>query len=292
VVLFLAFLIAAKTFLGKKGLTKIPNDATTIIQQLMIILIVHSWAIAQALKLRTRLMTREEYFSEAGTGDALANIKIFAKCWMVSLLLYLLLYGPNLVSVLGPPDPAQNPGSNPQSSAELLWGLYVYPWIVWSIVPACCGVMTAFTLDRASTTRVEQATSGMLEGAVMAGAALLVLELTQIASPEYRTASTEYRVYYFVLYGGLGFVLGFLLPAAIRRFWSARETRLPDKISVLRTAVLQYFHDIQQFSEWLHARNARLDGKRPLDILTEESGLQRLTSFVTETRSRISPVAA
>jgi hypothetical protein len=41
--------------------------------------------------------------------------------------------------------------------------------------------------------------------------------------------------------------------------------------------------------EWLNARNARLDGKRPLDMLTEESGLEKLTTLVTETRTKVAP---
>jgi uncharacterized protein (DUF2384 family) len=87
-------------------------------------------------------------------------------------------------------------------------------------------------------------------------------------------------------------ILGYMLPAAIRRHWAALEKRLPDKIAVLRTSVLQYFHNIQQFTEWLNVRNEGLNGRRPLDILSEATGLQQLTSLVAETRTKVSPAAA
>jgi hypothetical protein len=100
------------------------------------------------------------------------------------------------------------------------------------------------------------------------------------------------QVFVFVLYGGLGFVLGFILPSEIKRYRAAQEKRLPDKISVLRAAVVQYFYDIQQFSEWLNSYEVNLQGKRPLDVLAEDSGLQQLTSFVVNTRTKVSPAAA
>ena len=64
---------------------------------------------------------------------------------------------------------------------------------------------------------------------------------------------------------------------------------MPDRIAVLRTSVLRYFYDIHQFTEWLYAHNPALDGKRPLDVLVEETGVQRLIAFVGETRK---PIAA
>jgi hypothetical protein len=141
--------------------------------------------------------------------------------------------------------------------------------------------MTSYTLDRPTGTRFEQAISGALEASAMTIAAMLAAELTL------NNVSSEYREFVVVLYGGLGFVLGAMLPKGIRRHWDAQESYLPDKITVLRTAVRQYFYDIQQFSEWLNARSDKLDGKRPLDVLVEDNGLQQLTQFVGNTRQKV-----
>jgi hypothetical protein len=251
-----------------------------MMQLLVFLLIVHLFAIRQALGLRTKLIAREKYFADTGKGNALAYVRIFLKCAIVSFVLYLILYIPNLLSALSSAKPAETSAPT-LSSAQLVW-LYVSSWLYWPIVPACCGVMTAYTLDRPAKTFFERSISGMLQAAIMAAAAILAVEMTV------QTATTEYRLFVIVLYGGLGLVLGLLLPAEIKRYWNARASRLPDKISVLRTAVLQYFYDIQQFSEWLNARNEQLEGKRPAEVLTEDSGLQRLTAFVAETRTKVS----
>ena len=114
----------------------------------------------------------------------------------------------------------------------------------------------------------------------MAVAALIAVALT------FSDATVQYREFVILLYGGLGFVFGAMLPINIRRHWDAQESLLPDRITVLRTAVRQYFHDIQQFSEWLNTRSDKLDGKRPLDVLAEDNGLQQLTLFVGSTRQK------
>jgi hypothetical protein len=135
-------------------------------------------------------------------------------------------------------------------------------------------------MERSAETRLERLVSGVLQGTAMAAAALLAVELTS-------EAPLGFRVFTVVLYGGLGVVLGYTLPAAIRRHWAAIEKRLPDKIAVLRTSVLQYFYNIQQFTEWLNVKNEGLSGKRPLDVLSEETGLQQLTSLVAKTRAKV-----
>jgi hypothetical protein len=152
-------------------------------------------------------------------------------------------------------------------------------------VPAICGVMTSYTLDRLVDSRFERGISGALQACAMAVAALLAVALTSSDAP------LEYRAFVVLLYGGLGLVLGAMLPANIRRHLDAPESCLPDRISVLRTALRQYFQDIQQFSEWLNTRNDKLDGKRPLDVLADENGLQQLTSFVGSTRQKIAAAA-
>jgi hypothetical protein len=271
-VLFAACMIASYTFLGTTKQTLVPTDARDILQLVTIIVIVHLVALGQALALRTRLIGVDTYFADSGRGHAVAYVKIFLKCWIISLLLGLALYSPNLIKALNESN---------LSALQILW-LYFVPQLTWAIVPATCGVMTAYTIDRPLSTRFEQGISGALEAAAMVAAALLAIELTLG-----KEATNEYRGFVIVLYGGLGFVLGFMLPANIRRHLDAQESRLPDRISMLRTAVRQYFHDIQQFSEWLNARNDKLENKRPLDVLTEDNGLQQLTLFVGNTRQKI-----
>jgi hypothetical protein len=171
---------------------------------------------------------------------------------------------------------------------------YIYTNLVWSIVPAFCGVVTAVTIDRPSRAYLERGISGLLGGGIMGTVALLAGMIIDrfpslAGDPQIFVAS---QVFVFVLYGGLGFVLGFILPSEIKRYRAAQEKRLPDKISVLRAAVVQYFYDIQQFSEWLNSYEVNLQGKRPLDVLAEDSGLQQLTSFVVNTRTKVSPAAA
>jgi len=277
-VLVAACLIAVNTFLGETQQTLIPTDTRDVLQLLAIILIVHVVSIGQALALRTRLIGLNTYYADSGHGHAVAYVKIFLKCWILSLTLNLALYSPNAIAALSPTD-----GNATISPVLLLWQ-YFTPQLIWAIVPAICGAMTSYTLDRPLGSRFEQGMSGGLEGAAMALAALLAVALTV------SDATAQYREFVVVLYGGLGFVLGAMLPKNIRRHWDSQESCLPDRISVLRTAVRQYFHDIQQFSEWLNTRSDKLDGKRPLDVLAEDNGLQQLTAFVGTTRQRIAVV--
>ena len=264
----------------EKALSLVPTSPATIAYLLGTIVVVDLVAIWQALATRARLIGRDEYFYEAGQGSAVAYLWIFVRCAIAAFLLYVMLYLPNLISALSsPPAPAE--AGAPSSSDFVVQFLQSRLSAV--LIPATCGVMTAYTLDRPTDRPYDRLTSGLLQGAAMGAAALIVVQLTV------SNASLGYHAFMVVLYGGLGFVLGFLLPAAIRRHWHVQEARLPEKISVLRTAVLQYFRDIQEFMEWLNARNARLDGKRPLDMLTEESGLEKLTTLVTETRTKVAP---
>jgi hypothetical protein len=274
-VLAVAWLLAANTFLGASQQTQIPTNTRDIMQLLTIILIVHISAIAQALDLRARLIGMNSYYSDAGSGRAVAFVKIFLRCLIISLSLNLALYIPNLAKALSPTNSAHD-----IPTTVLLWQYFTFQ-LIWAIVPAICGVMTSYTLDRAVDTRFERGLSGAMEALAMAGAALLAAALT-IADD-----SIQYREFVLVLYGGLGLVLGAMLPVNVRRHLDAQESLLPDRISVLRTAVRQYFHDMQQFSEWLNTRSDKLDGKRPLDVLAEDNGLQQLTSFVNNTRQKI-----
>jgi hypothetical protein len=240
-------------------------------------------AISQSLALRTKLVGRNAYYAESGNGSAVAYVQIFVKCWITALLVSLILYSGNLMAALSTPNVKPN-GDATVTQVQLLWQ-YFSPQPAWAIVPAICGVMTTYTLDRPAGSRFEQAISGALQASAMTIAAMLAAELTL------GNISIEYREFLVVLYGGLGFVLGAMLPKGIRRQWDARESSLPDKITVLRNTVRQYFHDIQQFSEWLNARSDKLDGKRPLDVLCEDNGLQQLTIFVNSTRQKIAGVA-
>jgi hypothetical protein len=278
IVLATAWLIAAKTIPNIVGNLGFPTTTIQILQTLVVILIVHMAATVAALSLRVRLIGRDKYFSETGFPQAVAFIKLFARSFTVSLLCYLVLNVDSLIHALADTAHAENK----LTPVQITW-TYLCNYLVWAIVPACCGVMIAFAIERSDETRLGRLISGGLQGVIMAAAALLSIELTM------GVPLGGVHVFNIVLYGGLGLVLGYMLPAAIQRHLLALEKRLPDKIAVLRMSVFQYFHNIQQFTEWLNMRNERLKGRRPLDVLSEETGLQQLTSLVAETRTRISP---
>jgi hypothetical protein len=247
---------------------------------------VHLAATAEALRLRARLISRDEYFfAETGSPQAIAIVKLAASCFVISLGFYLFLNLGMLISGLADTaKPALDPTIEKKTPAELIWD-YLTGYTVWSFVPACCGVMTAWALGRSDETRLDRLIWGSTQGGMMAVASIVSVNLAT-------SAPFGYYVFTVVLYGGLGLILGYMLPVAIRRHWAALEKRLPDKIAVLRTSVLQYFHDIQQFTEWLNRKNEMLKGKRPLDVLSEETGLQKLTALVSETRTKVSPAVA
>jgi hypothetical protein len=242
---------------------------------------VHMVATVAALSYRARFIGRDKYFSETGHPQAVAVVKLFVRSAIVSFVCYLVLNVDNLISAIGDTTPSPSK----LSSAELILR-YLKTYAVWAIVPACCGVTIAYALERSDEARLDRLVSGMIVGTIMAVAALVSVELTLEEPMGGDHVSFGIHVFVVVLYGGLGLVLGYMLPAAIRRHWAALEKHLPDKIAVLRTEVLQYFRNIQQFTEWLTMRNEGLNGRRPLDVLTEETGLQQLTSFVAETRTK------
>jgi hypothetical protein len=280
-VMIIACAIAAATFVDAAQ-NLIPTAPANIAYLLVTILVVQGVAIWQALRVRARLIGLDECFYEIGKGRALAYLRIFFWCAVSAWPIFILFYLPKLISAL--PSGAGDTSSSQALSSPQIVGFFLQLSVASVINPGTCGLMTAYTLDRPTDTSLERFVSGLLQGGAMAAAAVVV---AQLAPPDADTRDVllAYHVFLAVLYGGLGFVLGFLLPAAIRRHWRVQEAHLPEKIRVLRTAVLQYFRDIQQFMEWLNTRNDRLDGKRPLDVLTEESGLQKLTSLVTETRT-------
>ena len=283
VVLLLAILVAGNTFQGTAHRANIPTDSVDVLTLLGKIILVHIFALAQAIRVRNRLIISESYFTpESGTGRSLAYAQIFFASAITSFVAYVILNLSNLANWL---FNAVDAIYLSQISLN-----YVYLNLIWSTIPACCGVLTAVTMDRLSNTHLQRVTSGSIEGCLMGIVSLLAVAImNKIPSlaGDPNQDYTGYQVFNFILYGGLGFILGFILPRGIRRYWAALENRLPDKISVLRTAVLQYFHDIRQFGEWLNTRNDRLDGKRPLDVLAEEAGVQRLVSFVAQTRTTV-----
>jgi hypothetical protein len=281
IVLFCAYEIAANTWLGSTVHMYIPSDARGILVLLLVILFVHAFAIGQALSARARLIASEQYFSETGKGKVVNYGRIFLRCWVFSVFWYLLLNIRDLgVALLPPPSTG---GSEPLAPTDAVV-LYVQSYLVWAIVPACCGALTAYTIDRPARTLFERIVSGLLQGTVMGVAAIVAIQLNS-SGP----ASGAFELFSLVIYGGLGFVFGFELPLAARRYWRALEERLPDQINVLRANVLQYFRDIQQFTEWLNTRSGGLEGKRPLDVLAEDGGLKQLITFVGMTRTKIAP---
>jgi hypothetical protein len=291
VVLLLAMLIAANTFQGTTHhAIYIPTDSVDVLTLLGKIILVHIFAIAQAMRVRNRLIISESYFApESGTGNSLAYAQIVFASAITSFVSYVVLNLPNLANGL------LNNADNTINISRICLS-YIYLNLIWSTIPGCCGVVTAVTMDRPSNTYLQRMVSGSIEGCLMGAVSLLAVamisKIPTLSPSDPNQDYTGYNIFNFILYGGLGFVLGFILPRGIRRYWAALEDRLPDKISVLRTAVLQYFHDIRQFGEWLNTRNDRLDGKRPLDVLAEDGGVQRLVSFVTNTRPRVSHAAA
>jgi hypothetical protein len=279
-VIFAALEVAAETFQGAAQRINIPTTPPQIFWLLLMILITHVAAIALAMRVRSQLILSDRYFlPESGGTRITAYARIFVLSAFVSFVAYVLLnlvYVPAIVSM------------NPQAVGQFV-RVFLLHQLAWTIVPGCCGFMTALTIDWPARTFVQRATSGLMEGGVMAAAALLAVNINFYnEGPMAEDPFFGFLIFNCIIYGGLGFVFGFVLPAAIRRHWAALEARLPDKISMLRSAALSYFYDTQQFSEWLNMRDDRLEGRRPLDILAEESGLTRLISFVNENRMRVS----
>jgi hypothetical protein len=120
-----------------------------------------------------------------------------------------------------------------------------------------------------------------------AGAAMPLGGVTEGGNVPARTDTDFwYEVFNMVVYGGLGIVIGFGLPAALRRYWRAVEEQLPEQISLLRANVLRYFQDAQQFNDWLNTTSDELDKHRPLDVLSEAGGVSRLTALVGRMRRK------
>jgi hypothetical protein len=276
-VLALSWWIAAQVLPGLAAANNIPTDTTKIVWLLLILLVVHLSALGQALRVRGRLIAREKYYSDSGKGQALAYVKILFLCAAVCFPFYLVLNAPDLYSSVLRDH--RTPGASVWTALQILQGYFFY-WLVWTAVPAGCGVMTAYTIDRPVDTLKDRIISGCFEGLVMAVAAVVALEYT---TPQ---TSHGYRFFTLVLYGGLGFILAFVLPKAARRYWESLENRLPDKIGALRMSVNDYFYNIQQFTDWLTRQNAGLDGKRPLDVLAEDAGMPRLIALVGRTRTK------
>jgi hypothetical protein len=189
---------------------------------------------------------------------------------------------------------------------------------VWACVPALCGAATAYTIDRPSDTLAQRAFSGGLLGVIMGVAAVFAVQSTPDLSsaigalmaqqqpagaaagavmplggvteggmvPPRTDADSWYEVFNMVVYGGLGIVIGFGLPAALRRYWRAVEEQLPEQISLLRANVMRYFQDAQQFNDWLNTTSDELDKHRPLDVLAEAGGVSRLTALVGRMRRK------
>jgi len=214
----------------------------------------------------------DRYFAETGQPQAIAFVKIFFRCGVACLVVNLVIWIDNLLTPLRASAPV----------AQTM-GIYFEYWLIWAIVPALCGAATAYVLDRPADSYARRATSGAVVGAIMATAALVATQSLIWFAP----APPVYQAFNAGIYGALGFVIGFQLPAGVRRYWAALENRLPDRIVVLRTSVREYFRDIQQFTEWLNTHNDRLDGKRPVDLLAQDTGVQQLVAFVAASRPKL-----
>jgi hypothetical protein len=270
-ILLVAFMVAAQIFADKAG-NSIPKDTWGISYSLFAIVAVHLVAVWQALRGRSAMIRDDRYFAETGQPQAVAFVKIFFRCYAACLAVDLLLWLENLLAPLRRSEPVVQ-----------TVGIYLEYWAIWAIVPALCGTATAYVLDRPADTYSRRASSGAVVGIIMAVAAVVAVRSLDWLSP----AFPVYQAFSAGIYGALGFVIGFQLPAGVRRYWAALENGLPDRIVVLRTSVREYFRDIQQFTEWLNTHNDRLEGKRPVDLLAQDTGVQQLVSFVAASRPKL-----
>jgi hypothetical protein len=287
-VLVLAALVAQWSFPETIRDANIPPGPLAVLWLIASITCVHSAAVAFATHLRTRLIVREKYFLvETGKINVIALIKVFFAVGALSLVIYLIWNGTELGERL------EFAGGGGLSVAAICRN-YFYNYLIWSLLPACCGVLTAITIDRSSNSVLERTLSGAMEGGIMGVAGLLAVNIINSVPSLAGDPNHNYIPFYifvFTLYGGVGFVFGYVLPEGAKRYWQALEQGLPDRINVLRTAVSQYFHDVRQFQEWLNTRNKALEGRRPLDLLAEDTGVQRLVAFVSETRKHVAAAA-
>jgi hypothetical protein len=272
-VLLVATVVAARMFPGMARQNNIPTDTAAVTWLLFTILVVHLGAIGQGLGTRARLIAQEKYYSDSGSVQALAYIQIFVRCAILGFICYFTLNFGNLVAGLS--------GANRLPASEAVWN-YLHLYAIWAIAPGTCGAMTAYLIDRPVDSIPDRLISGAAQGCAMIVVVVFAIELTTQEVP------IGFYIFTVSIYSLLGFSLGVQLPYAIKRHWAAMEERLPDKILVLRTNVTQYFRDIQQFTNWLNTRNEGLDARRPLDILSEDGGLQRLVAYVAGSRTKIS----
>ena len=271
VIMFAAGLLALQTFVANTKMAQtpgIPRAADELAGWLLIAFFVHIVAIALATRTRTRLIDRDKYMSPTGSTNVAAYARVLIYCAAASLGCYLLLNALSPINIIldswGAPliafsDPLLN---------------YLHFCAAWTMVPASCGLMTAYTLDRPSLTQAQRVQSGAIEGAVMGAVALVAVQVSG------EPAMTFFRVFNVLVYAGIGFVFGSLLPAAITRHRKALEHRLPERIVMLRSAVFRNFLDMEDFNRWLQAGDAAFNGRRPLDVLEDDTGLQTLIDFV------------
>jgi hypothetical protein len=283
-ILLIAMLAAKWTVQSSQSV--LPPLAFDLLVLLAKIMLVNTFSVAQAMRFRSRYILSEDYFSpESGYAQMNAYAKIFLICGFSSLLFYLVLNVADLLSQIS---------RQPDTTAlQILWN-YFDSNLIWSLVPGLCGVTATISLDRPSNTHLQRGLSALVTGGAMGGGAVLVGIIIARLLPSLAGDPDSFvssQIFYFAIYACLGCVYGAILPAEIRRYRAAEEKRLPDRINVLRTAVFQYFYDIQQFQDWLNSYDSDLEGRRPLDVLGEDSGLQRLTDLVIRTKMKIVPSA-
>ena len=281
VVLLVAYEVAEYTAPAGGDIdSNVPSTLPELVRLLVVILFIHAFAIGQAITLRARLIASDRYFSETGRGTSIAYARIAFRCWLASVLLYVGLNLDHLVGVL------LEPSSNGLTKPAQVVLFYAKTYLVWGLVPACCGAATAYAIDRPSVALRDRIVSTAVLGLAMGVMAVIAVKWLN------EKADWPFMGFNLVVYGGLGCVIGYLLPAALWRYWRAVEEQMPEQISLLRANVLQYFHDVQQFNEWLNTVSPGLEQRRPLDVLAEDGGLQRLMTYVGARRTKIAPRAA
>ena len=161
-VLATAWLIAAKTIPGIVQNLGFPTTTVQVLHTLVIILIVHMVATVAALSLRARLIGSDKYFSDSGSPLAVAFVKLFVKCAIVSFGCYLVLNVESLISALADTaSPATDTTSPPikLTPAEIIC-TYLRNYSIWAIVPACCGMMIAYAIERSDENSLGPASIG------------------------------------------------------------------------------------------------------------------------------------
>ena len=283
-ILFMAMLIARRTIHSSRFTSVVPAETFDLLVLLTKIMAVNTFSVAQAMRFRSRYILLGKILF-AGIGIR-PDYRLYENLRDLRRLVVAVLrhrqccrsHQPDFLTT-----------RRIQSAGGVELHLF-QPDLVAG--PGLCGVAAAVSLDRPSNTYSRRSQSALIAGGAVGGGAILVGIIIARLLPSLAGDPGIVCSLADILFRHLcclGAILGAVLPEEIRRYRAAEEKRLPDRFSVLRTPVFQYFYDIEQFQDWLNSSDSALGGRRPLDILGEESGLQKLTELVADRRPRSFP---